>query len=197
MIGGWGIFCKIALRWMSMDLTDKSTLVQVMAWCRQATSHYLIQCWPSSMSSYGITRPQWVKLNIEVHAKTGNVTKMETWIMITDTCDHIWQCYLFFLNHIVCTVYIVETRIKLKLKYYRGSHFKWRYHLAWKCICGGGCWCNRISIIEIWQTYDCLISTMGFLTLVRLHLFIKMSPCICLQYNSWLVINPFSSLFKE
>ena len=30
-------------RWMSWDLTnDKSTLVQVMAWCRQATSHYLI-----------------------------------------------------------------------------------------------------------------------------------------------------------
>ena len=28
---------------MSMDLTDdKSTLVQVMAWCRQATSHYMI-----------------------------------------------------------------------------------------------------------------------------------------------------------
>ena len=30
---------------MSMDLTDdKSTLVQVMAWCCQATSHYLNQC---------------------------------------------------------------------------------------------------------------------------------------------------------
>ena len=27
---------------MPLDLTDdKSTLVQVMAWCRQATSHYL------------------------------------------------------------------------------------------------------------------------------------------------------------
>ena len=25
---------------------DKSTLVQVMAWCWQATSHYLSQCWP-------------------------------------------------------------------------------------------------------------------------------------------------------
>ena len=62
MIGGWGIFCKIALRWMSMDLTDdKSTLVQVMAWCRQATSHYLSQCWPRSMSPYDVTRPQWVK----------------------------------------------------------------------------------------------------------------------------------------
>ena len=65
MIYGWGIFCKIALRWMSMDLTDdKSTLVQVMAWCRQATSHYLSQYWPRSLSSYGVTRPQWVKWNL-------------------------------------------------------------------------------------------------------------------------------------
>ena len=40
---------------------DKSTLVQVMAWCRQATSHYLSQCWPRSMLLYGITRPQCVK----------------------------------------------------------------------------------------------------------------------------------------
>ena len=62
MIGSWGIFCKFALRWMSMDLTDKSTLVQVMACCHQATSHYLSQCWPRSMSPYGVTRPQWVKI---------------------------------------------------------------------------------------------------------------------------------------
>ena len=61
MTDGWGISCKIALRWMPLDLTDdKSTLVQVMAWCRQATSHYLSQCWPRPMSPYGITRPQWV-----------------------------------------------------------------------------------------------------------------------------------------
>ena len=51
-----------ALRWMPKDLTDDtSTLVQVMAWCRQATSHYLSQCWLSSLSPYGIARPQWVK----------------------------------------------------------------------------------------------------------------------------------------
>ena len=36
MIDGWGISCELALRWMSLHLTDdKSTLVQVMAWCRQ------------------------------------------------------------------------------------------------------------------------------------------------------------------
>ena len=63
MNGGWGISYEIALRWMALDLTDnKSTLVQVMAWYRQATSHYLSQCWPRSMSPNGVTRPQWVKM---------------------------------------------------------------------------------------------------------------------------------------
>ena len=41
-------------------IDDQSTLVQVMAWCRQATSHYLSQCWPRFLSPYGVTRPQWV-----------------------------------------------------------------------------------------------------------------------------------------
>ena len=59
----WSIFCEIAIRWMPQHPTDHwSTLVQVMAWCCQATSHYLSQCWPRSMSPYGVTRPQWVKL---------------------------------------------------------------------------------------------------------------------------------------
>ena len=48
---------------MSLDLTDdKSTLVQVMAWCRQAPSHYLSQCWPRSVSPYDVTKPQWVSI---------------------------------------------------------------------------------------------------------------------------------------
>ena len=63
--GGWGISYEIALRWMPLDLTDdKLTLVQVMAWCRQATSHYLSQCWLRSMSPNGVTRPQWVKRDV-------------------------------------------------------------------------------------------------------------------------------------
>ena len=50
-----------ALPWMPQDLTDdKSTLVRVMAWCLQAPSYYLSQCWLSSLSPYGVPRPQWV-----------------------------------------------------------------------------------------------------------------------------------------
>ena len=40
---------------------DMSTLFQVMAWWRQAASHYLNQCQSRFMSPYGIIRPQWVK----------------------------------------------------------------------------------------------------------------------------------------
>ena len=42
---------------------DKSTLVQVMAWCCQATSHYLCQCWPRFVSPYGVIRPQWANFH--------------------------------------------------------------------------------------------------------------------------------------
>ena len=54
------------VRCMSLDLTDKSTLVQVMAWCCQATSHYLSQCWPRSRMPYGVTRTQWVDVKFWV-----------------------------------------------------------------------------------------------------------------------------------
>ena len=44
-----------------LNATDKSILVQVMAWCHQATSHYLSKCWPRSKSPYGVTRSQWIQ----------------------------------------------------------------------------------------------------------------------------------------
>ena len=39
---------------------DQSTLVKVMPWCHQATSHYLNQYWLSSLAPYGIKRGWWV-----------------------------------------------------------------------------------------------------------------------------------------
>ena len=48
----------ISFRWMSLYLTDHKSilawLVQVMAWCRQATTHYQSKCWPSFMSTNGV-----------------------------------------------------------------------------------------------------------------------------------------------
>ena len=92
VIGGWGNSCEIALRWMPLDLTDdKSILVQVMAWCRQATSHYLSQCWPRFISPYGVTRPQWVN---NIVWSTRSSSKSLTSMMTSspgnaDICDDV------------------------------------------------------------------------------------------------------------
>ena len=54
-----GTHNEIGFWWIPQNLKNKSSkLVQVMAWCRQAPSHYLSQCWHRSMSAYGFTRPQ-------------------------------------------------------------------------------------------------------------------------------------------
>ena len=57
---GWNFRCvilkqilltKTSLKRMPRDFTDMSPLVQVLAWCHQATRHYLKQCRPSSVPS--------------------------------------------------------------------------------------------------------------------------------------------------
>ena len=61
VIEGWDISHEIALRWMSLDLTDKSTLVQVVAWLGAVRQQTIT--WANvdqDLSPYGVTRPQWV-----------------------------------------------------------------------------------------------------------------------------------------
>ena len=47
---------------MPQNLTNEKSLVQVMAWCHQGTSHYCNQCGQSSLISYCIPMPQWPRL---------------------------------------------------------------------------------------------------------------------------------------
>ena len=108
VIDGWGISCEIALIWMSLDLTDDpSTLVEVMAWCRQATSHYLSQCWPRFMSLYGVTRPQWVNMEVNI-VSTDDLAPLRTRAsvsrVVSKFVSHIYtgpvlQGYLSILSH--------------------------------------------------------------------------------------------------
>ena len=80
VVNGWGICCETALIWMSLDHTyDKSTLVQVIAWCRQATIHCPSQCWPRSLAPYGIARPQrvnpiWLRDSPDCHTCLIHIT---------------------------------------------------------------------------------------------------------------------------
>ena len=103
-----------ALRWMPRNITDdKSTLVQVMAWCRQATSHYLGQFWPKSMSPHGVIRPQRVnshhaELSWEnmMTSSSENIFRVtgphlcgeftgHRWIPLTKASDAEFWCFLW------------------------------------------------------------------------------------------------------
>ena len=96
---------------MSLDLADdKSTLVQVMAWCRQATSHYLSQCWPRSLTPYGVTRSQWV--NVFHHHLLAICRGHPKWVgsslfsMSQDGCPRvfislIWGTFHQLLNNVL------------------------------------------------------------------------------------------------
>ena len=103
-IYGWGISWEIA-RWsMSLDFTDdQSTSVQVMAWCRQATSHYLRQCWPRSMSPYGVTRLQCVKRNDEF-----SLLMLQGKILVTPwKTQHILSVEMYKGQHITQVIFML------------------------------------------------------------------------------------------
>ena len=82
------------LMWMALDfIPDQSTLVQVMAWCHQATSHYLSQCRPRFLSPYDVTRPQWV--NVGTPSSLSR-TSGKLWQMALDAlCFWNWNAISF------------------------------------------------------------------------------------------------------
>ena len=74
VLDDWGFSCAILLVWMSLCFTDvKTTLVEVMYWCCQVTSHYMNKCWPRSKPPYGATRPQWFR------KKSANSNRANNW----------------------------------------------------------------------------------------------------------------------
>ena len=52
---------------------EKFKLAEVVAWCHQAPTYCLSQCWHRSMWSYGFTRPQWVTWNVATKRSITNL----------------------------------------------------------------------------------------------------------------------------
>ena len=61
-----------------------------MAWCCQATSHYLNQCWPTFIMTYGTTRPQWFKLTLTAEVWSILWMYFEEFDRRVKNFEHIW-----------------------------------------------------------------------------------------------------------
>ena len=99
VIDGWSISSEIALIRMSLDFADdQSTLVQIMALCRQATSHYLSQCWSRSLSPYGVTSPKWVKVRLSSMTPL-HKSSMNKWLQhVGAYMNNIIRCFIFNIS---------------------------------------------------------------------------------------------------
>ena len=86
-----------------------------MAWCHQSTSHYLSQCWPRSLSPYGITRPQHV--NIIIHGCFTGIF----------SCD---QAALLMVQSVSRSVHpsVCDTFLTMFLSSYHHEIFRSNYH---------------------------------------------------------------------
>ena len=78
-----------------------------MAWCPQATSHYLSQCWLKSLSPYGITRPQWVNS------------------LVSGRCGCIIECVIFKHNWVIDISWYVITGLGNGLVLNRQQAITW------------------------------------------------------------------------
>ena len=70
-----------------------------MAWCCQATSHYLSQCWPRFMLPYCIISPQWVKKLSQITLQ-GNPNLITSdiflYVLITSyVCKYFLMCLCY------------------------------------------------------------------------------------------------------
>ena len=142
--------CVIAFRWMPEDLTNENpTLVQVMAWCRQAPSHYLSQCWPRFMLQYGVTRLQWVRC-LEMHLQKPTYKKYELLLLKT--------LYVSSASHVSLPIFIY-----LSISYVKDSYiyrvWTWSslgFQMSWHIVVLGHqqpqCWLQSY-ICFLWSFF--------------------------------------------
>ena len=123
---GWSNSVEIALRLMPQDLThDRSTLVQVMARCHLAPSHYLSQCWPRSLARYGITRPQCINHCLELgHVRSWNNGKHSI--------------------HVFCSIYLMCKSSLMHILYPSSESWLVRHMTSW--LTSPKVWRTRASL---------------------------------------------------
>ena len=75
-----------------------------MTWCPQAASHYVSKCRPRFMSTYGVTRPQWVHKLLSQHCFRRHFTLLYPHLTCLSTEPLSWQYshqHICFLCHLL------------------------------------------------------------------------------------------------
>ena len=119
-----------------------------MAWCHQATSHYLTQCWSRSVSPYGISRRQCIIYFTTLRA--WGMNKMTADLQTTYSATVSWKKISKILGHLMhCII------TSLGRSAFRNLHNTWyiKYHtFQLHGIQSGKC-SFRLGICKTYQKY--------------------------------------------
>ena len=91
MTHGWSISCTNVLKWIPLDLTDHINIGSGNGLVPQATSHYLSQCWPRSLSPYGVIRPQYELIDLVNECQNDNKHWFSKWLGARRQQAIIWN----------------------------------------------------------------------------------------------------------
>ena len=58
---------SICIIWRYSKIPIRDTSRKPLAWCRQATRNHLSQCWPRSLSPYGVAMPQMCSIKLTLN----------------------------------------------------------------------------------------------------------------------------------
>ena len=158
MVYSQALFVKLfnVVKWMSRNTFDvNSTLVQVMCWCHQATSHYLCQCWSRTMTPIGVTRPQGMNTHLPVmHDWCKCITSLSNFIQIY----HI-SCHLGILHRATIHIIIMRNLTKVyhmsSLELYpdhdviKWKHFPRYWPFVWEFTGNGWIFLTKASDAEL------------------------------------------------
>ena len=136
---------EMGLRWLSLYLPDDMTiLVPVMAWCCQATSYYLSQCWPVPCHHIiAAANPSWV---------TQQNPQLVCWVAHIN----LRRCSMKILKSIICTEFFIQTPIK-KAYFVNGNSLvahwpvfgngwvNWQFY-SWHLVTGWPLDCYMVSL---------------------------------------------------
>ena len=161
-------------------LDDKTTLVLVMAWYCKATSHFSSQCFPNSISPYGVTRPQWVE------------AKSRTTINTLRPAQNGWH----FADGTLKCSFLIEKfsiRIQISQKWTKSSLFTPQpLELQGYCCTGPGRWAGGYQTLRNTYYLKLLEEFFLFESSVELHPNLKLCNIIviCPFVPSELVHGP-------
>ena len=121
-----------------------------MAWCRQATSHYLNQCWPRSPTPYGVTRPLWVNM----------LQNLTDFIVVADElpipkllCVTWYALDVLFTSSSIIHLTMISVDRFMSLKYpLRYGHAKKTRHMI-------------LKIVVVWVLSFCIAGPLFLLTM--------------------------------